>query len=194
MKAFRFALSALAALFVAACLPVTTKHPIGTTAGIKSDAALAGIWKGHGDSDDKDGYIVFLNNGDDTMTAIVFSPDDKDGEWETYTLRTAALGATRYLTARGALKNGKPLAANEENPMFPFLYRLGADGTLTLWMMDEAAAKAAIRARKIQGTVDPGDMGDAHITAEPAALDAYFASKQGAGLFTQKLLTLHKLN
>jgi hypothetical protein len=193
MKTIRFAAIALAALFVAACLPVTTKNPIGASTGVKAGPELAGIWKGHGDDDESDGYIAFLNNGDETMTAIVFSPDDKNGEWETYRLEAASLGDSHYMNARAVLKDGKPVTGEEASAIFPLLYRVD-NGTLTLWLMDEKAAKAAIGSGKIQGTIDPGDLGDVHITAEPAALDAFFGSKEGAALFSQKLLTLHRAN
>jgi hypothetical protein len=190
MKVLRFAIPALAALIVAACLPVTTSHPIGSTAGIGSDRDLSGIWKGRGQDQDKDGYIVFMDNGDDTMTAIVFSPEDKGGDWESYTLQTARLGTHRYMNARPALKNGKPVDGGEAKVIFPLLYTI-ANGTLTLSLIDDDAAKAAIAAGRIEGTVDPGDMGDVHITAAPAALDAYFTA-EGTTLFRKTLLTLRK--
>jgi hypothetical protein len=194
MKAMRFALIAAAALFVAACLPVTTKHPVGTTTGFKSDPALLGIWKGRGEEkDDKDGYITFLNNGDGTMTALVFSPTDDQGEWETYTLQIATVGSSHVMNARAALKNGQPITGDEANTLFPLLYQI-KNGSLTLSLLDDDATKAAIRSGRIEGTIDPGDMGDAHITAEPAVLDAFFASKDGSALFSKKLLTLHRID
>ena len=194
MKAMRFAVLAAAALFVAGCLPVTSKHPVGTTAGFKSDPTLIGIWKGHGEEkDDKDGYITFLSNGDGTMTALVFSPADDQGEWETYTLQTATVGGIHVMNARAALKNGKPITGDEANALFPLLFQI-ANGTLTLSILDDDATKVAIRSGKIQGVIDPGDMGDVHITAEPAALDAFFATKDGAALFSKKLLTLHRVD
>lgn len=194
MKTMRFALLAAAALFVAACLPVTTKHPVGTTVGFKADPALLGIWKGRGEEkDDKDGYITFLNNADSTMTALVFSPTDDQGEWETYTLQTATVGGNHIMNARAALKNGQPITGDEANTLFPLLYQI-KKGSLTLFILDDDTTKAAIRSGKIQGAIDPGDMGDAHITAEPAALDAFFATKDGAALFSKKLLTLHRVD
>ncbi len=194
MKALRFTLFALAALFVAACLPVTTKNPVGSTVGFKNDPALIGIWKGHGDDkDDKDGYLIFMSNGDGTMSGLLFSPAEDEGEWQTYTLQAATLGHNHILNAHAALKNGKPITGDEAGALMPLLYNIGADGTLTLSLLDEKAAKAAIAAGKIQGTVDPGDMGDAHITAEPQALDAFFASKEAAALFEKPFVTMHRV-
>ena len=40
MKAIRFACLGLLALLLAACLPVTTDHPVGSTVGFKPDPAL----------------------------------------------------------------------------------------------------------------------------------------------------------
>jgi hypothetical protein len=194
MKAMRFALLAAAALFVAACLPVTTKHPVGTTVGFNTDPALLGIWKGHGEEkDDKDGYITFLNNGDGTMTALFFSPADDQGEWETYTLQAATLGGNHVMTAHAATKNGQQITGDEANALVPVLYQI-RNGTLTISLLDEEATKTAIKSGRIQGVIDPGDMGDAHITAEPAALDAFFATKEGAAMFSKKLVTLHRVD
>ncbi len=68
MKAMRFAVLGMAALFVAACLPVTTKNPVGTTAGVQAGSeSIVGVWKSRSDKDDKDdklGVLAFLNAED----------------------------------------------------------------------------------------------------------------------------------
>ncbi|MEJ0041043.1 MAG: hypothetical protein WDM81_01890 [Rhizomicrobium sp.] len=76
----------------------------------------------------------------------------------------------------------------------PVLYRLDARGVLTFSLMDENAVKAAITAGKIRGTVETGQMGDATITADPKALDAYFAAPGTAKLFSNLLFTVHKVD
>ena len=86
MKFMRFALLAAAMLFVAACLPVTTRNPVGTTTGFKQDPALVGLWKARPDKDDKDddkqGFIAFLNAGEDgTMTGLMIAPAKGAGDW-----------------------------------------------------------------------------------------------------------------
>ena len=193
MKAIRFPALAFAALFVAACLPVTTKVPIGSTAGFHADPALLGVWKGHGSDDGaKDGIIVFVKDGDDGMTAILCGPDGEDG-WESFAVRTAKLGTHAYMTAREQVKDGKPVNAEDSLHEIPLAYRI-VGGRLELMLMDEKAAAAAIKAGRIKGEVEPGGTGDVHITADAAEQDAFFASNEGASLFSEKLLTMKKLD
>ena len=194
MKAIRLAVLLCAALSVAACLPVTTKNPIGTTAGFKADPALLGMWKGRGeDSDAREGYFAFLRNADGAMTVILVTPENDGDEWSTFDLRTATLGGNRIMNVRGGLKDGKPNDDELSKENIPLLYTL-AGGKLTLSLLDEKAVAAAIKSGKIDGTVDAGGTGDAHITADPAKLDAFFATREGAALFGAKLVTLTKMN
>jgi hypothetical protein len=196
MKAVRFAVLGLAALFVAACLPVTTRNPVGSTAGFKPDPALIGLWKGHGedeDKDDQDGYFYFLRNEDGSITAILITPGKDTDDWGTFTLETATLGPNHLMNVREGLKNGKPNDEELAKANIPMLYRIERDGTLTLALLDDEAAAAAVRAGKIPGTIEPGTSGDVHITAEPAAQDAFFATKEGAALFSKKLVTLTRV-
>lgn len=193
MKLIRFSLLAAAALFVAACLPVTTKNPVGATVGFKTDAALAGLWKGHGDDDSNNAYFFFTRNADGSMTAVLFTPGKDSDDWGTFTLHTATLGSNRYMNVREALKNGVPSDEEPAKENILMLYALGADGKLTLALLDDKATAEAIKAGKIEGSVDPGSMGDVHITAEPAAQDAFFATKAGAALFGQKFVVLSRM-
>ena len=197
MTAIRFAVLGLAALFVAACLPVTTTNPVGSTVGFKADPALIGLWKGHGedeDKDDQDGYFYFLRNEDGSITAILITPGKDADDWGTFELQTATLGANHLMNVREGLKNGKPNDEELAKANIPMLYRLERDGKLTLALLDDEAAAAAVKAGKIQGTIEPGTSGDVHITAEPAAQDAFFATKEGAALFGKKLVTLTRVN
>ncbi len=194
MKAVRFLIAGCAALLMAACLPVTTKHPVGTTVGFKADPALLGLWKGHGtDGDAKDGWFAFLRNDDGSMTLILIMPGTDGDDWDTFRLRTATLGGSHVMNVTGVLKNGEPDDDELAKENIPLRYAFGAHGKLTLSLLDEKAAKAAIEAGRIAGTVGKGDLGDASITADPAALDAFFATKEGAALFGEPLVTLTKI-
>jgi hypothetical protein len=196
MKAIRYAVLAAAALIVAACLPVTTKNPVGTTAGFKQDASLVGVWKGEPDKnnpDDKPVYFAFLNANEDGMTAIMLQPGKGTGDWGAYNLKLATLGENRFINAWTVLDNGKPADASEAKADILLLYRLGKDGKLTVYLLDEEATRAAIRAGRIKGEVQPGDTGDVRLTAEPKVLDAFFATKQGAALFVKPLVVLDRL-
>jgi len=188
MRAMKSLLVGVAGLFVAACLPVTSEHPIGESKGFAADPALLGVWRGRGENkEDKPGTIAFLRGEGGHMTAILIAEDD----WETYDLQVATLGANHIMNARSVLKNGEPVDGDEAKAIIPLLYRFGRDGKLTLSLLDDKASAAAIRAGKIKGESKADD--DAHLTAEPKELDAFFATKEGASLFKSKLLTLTKV-
>ena len=193
MKAIRFSVLALTALVAAACLPVETKAPIGQSAGYHADPALLGVWKGHGEeADDTDGIIVFMKDGEDGMTAILCGPDGGDG-WEAFAVHTAKLGGRAYMSVREQVKDGKPVDDEDAKHEIALAYRI-ARGKLEMSLLDEKATAAAIQAGKIKGEVESGGTGDVRITADAAAQDAFFATDEGAALFSSKLLTMKKLD
>jgi len=198
MKFMRFAVLATATLFVAACLPVTTKNPVGTTASFKQDPALVGLWRAEPDKsnkDDKKGFIAFLNAEDDgTMTGLMIAPAKGAGDWGSYRLKPTTLGTNHYLNAWPVMNNDRAAEPDEAKSDFLLLYRFGKDGTLMLYLLNEDATRAAIKAGKIKGEIEQGSSGDVHITAEPKELDAFFASKQGAALFVKPFAVMHKMN
>ena len=199
MKFTRFALLAAAMLFVAACLPVTTRNPVGTTTGFKQDPALVGLWKARPDKDDKDddkqGFIAFLNAGEDgTMTGLMIAPAKGAGDWGYYKLKPATLGANHFLNAWAVMNDDRPADPDEAKSDFLLLYRFGKDGRLMLYLLDEDATRAAIKSGRIKGEIAPGSMGDVHVTAEPKQLDAFFAGKQGAALFVKPFAVMNKVN
>src|ERR1700742_1159249 len=117
MKSMRFAVLGMAALFVAACLPVTTRNPVGTSAGFIQDPSIVGVWKVEpqkDDTDNKQGFIAFLNAEDDgAMTAVMVAPGKDTGDWGSYNLKLATLGQNRFINARTATNNGKPAEGDE---------------------------------------------------------------------------------
>src|ERR1700760_1846135 len=100
MKTLRFAVLGCAALFVAACLPVTTKHPVGTTTGFKQDPSIVGLWKVEpqkGSENDKQEYLAFLNAEEDgAMTAVMIAPGKDTGDWGAYNLKPTTLGQNHF--------------------------------------------------------------------------------------------------
>ncbi len=197
MNAVRIALALCAMLFAAACLPVASKTPLGTTAGAASDPALIGSWKALDRKDeDGPGYIHLIAGKDGALTALVVSTGSTghEGDWSVFAVTVARLGNRHYLNARSVIDNGKPASADEAANTIPISYTISGDGTLSLALIDEDAAKAAIAAGKIEGTVAPGQLGDVTLTASADKLDAFFASDEGARLFTQKLVVLKKID
>jgi len=198
MKSMRIAVLGAAALFVAACLPVTTKNPVGTTAGFKQDPSIIGVWKVEPQKDgqdDKPGFIAFLNTKEDgVMTAIMVAPGKDAGDWGNYKLKLATLGQNHFINAWTVSDNGEAAGKDEASADILLMYRLGKDGKLTLYLLDEEKTATAVKVGKIKGDVQPGSTGDVHITADTASLDKFFASKEGAALFDKPMVTMKKID
>ncbi len=196
MKTFRV-LVAIAAVFAAtACLPVATKSPIGTTQGFMVDPSLLGTWKGATGGEKAESWFHFLPGRENTVMAIVVSPpnDTDQGGWGAFALQTVKLGANWFMNAQEVSDNGNVATDKTAQNTTPLLYKIGDDGKLTLYMLDEKATAAAIKAGKIAGTVEPGKDGDVTITAEPDDLDAFFQTPEGVGLFTNKFAVLRRVD
>ncbi|HUO97295.1 MAG TPA: hypothetical protein VMU01_01420 [Rhizomicrobium sp.] len=195
MKLIHIAVTVACALMLAGCLPVTSKSPVGTTAGLGADGALFGTWKGHSaDSDNKDdGYFHFMKAKDGSLTvAVVMAKGSDDDGWTIFNAHTAALGPNRYLNAVETFDKDAPAEGDLKNASIPLLYVVKGR-TLTLYLIDEDKAKEAVKAGKIKGEVEPGDMGDVVITAEPAELDAFMARPEAKDLF-KVMMVLRKVD
>ncbi|MGC9954162.1 MAG: hypothetical protein ABSD21_07775 [Rhizomicrobium sp.] len=185
MKIHRAALAIACTLLLAGCLPVTSKTPVGTTAGLGADEALYGTWKGHGQGEKVDTYFHFLPGKDGTVSVIFVTPKNAadNGGWSYLTLSTAKLERNRYMNAVQVSTDGLPADESLKDSSVPILYRFGKNHRLTLYLLDEDKVKEAIQAGKIAGTVEPGNFGDVKITADAAALDAFMATPEAAELF-----------
>ncbi|HTQ12892.1 MAG TPA: hypothetical protein VMH86_03375 [Rhizomicrobium sp.] len=193
MKIVRLAALACVLLAAAACLPVATTTPVGTTVGLRPDPALSGgMWKGHGETPGQTVYAGFFAHDDGSITALLVSPGGKDEGWATYSIQTATLGPYSYMNAREVSTDGKPVSDAEAQKMFPLLYRVNGDGALVIYLMDENKAAAAVRAGRIAGTVEPGSDGDVTITAPAADLDAFMQTPAGRALFVKPLAIFKK--
>ncbi|MBS0273713.1 MAG: hypothetical protein JSR55_04775 [Proteobacteria bacterium] len=188
-------LAVAAALLLAGCFPPVTTHPVGTTATIANDPALIGLWHGKTDqpADRRGLYFHFLPAGDNTITVVmVQAGSEPDGGWMVASITTAMLGGNHIMNAQLKFSDGK--AENDDRPgTIPLLYRFEGLNRMVLYLMDEDATKAAIRAHKIAGTVEQGQFGDATITASPKDLDAFLATRKGAALFGERFATLTKM-
>lgn len=205
MKPFKLAFALGAALLAAACLPVTSKTPVGTTVGLGADPALLGTWKvipekkkDNAQDGNGPGFIHFILAKDGTITALTVStgkPGDAaktHGEWSVFAATTAQLGQSHILNVHETSENGEASKEEDANNI-PILYRFGRGGKLTLYLIDEKQAKAAIAGGKIEGTVEAGDYGDVTLTAPADKLDTFFASEDGAALFKEELIALKRV-
>lgn len=184
-----------AAMFLLACFPPTTSHPVGTTVGLANDPALVGLWRGKmKNAEDRDVYFHFLPSADGKITVVMVQGGSQpDGDWTVATITTATLGQNHIMNAQIQFSDGKPDDEDMARGTAPLLYRFDNPNRVTLFFMDEDATKAAIRAHKIAGTVEDGQFGDATITASPRDLDAFMASRKGTALFGERFATLTKM-
>jgi len=188
--------AALACAFLlTACLPVTSKTPVGTTAGLGADTALYGTWKGHSpDSENKDdGFFHFMQAKDGSITAaVIMARGNSDDGWTIFSARTATLGRNRFINAVETFDKDAPAEGDLKNANIPLLYVVKGH-TLTLYLLDEDKTKEAVKAGKLKGIIEPGENGDVQITSEPAELDAFMATPEAAGLF-KVMMVLRKVD
>jgi hypothetical protein len=190
------------AFLVCACLPVTTKHPVGSTVGFKPDPAILGVWRGTINHDVA--YIAFVSDNKGNTNAVLISPahGSDGGDWDVYDAKAATLGGHHFLSVRARYSNGQESNDWPPGVTTTVLYRATAR-TLTLYLLDDAATATAIKTGAIHGTVDP-DMvdakgkitvrGDVHITEDGASLDAFMQSPRGLALFKTPLVALSRLD
>ena len=197
MRRCLLAFASLALVALAACLPVSSKVPAGSTVGFKADPTLLGSWKARDPAGGgSPGYIHFLGNEDGSMTAVLVDPGQPGnaGDYSVYRLRVATLGANHILNVQEVNNNGKatdgPMA--EENMLF--VYRADGKTKLTLYQMDDKAVAALIKSGAVAGEVEAGQDGDVHITADAAALDAFMRTPRAGQLFSKALVTLTRLD
>ncbi|MDE2492930.1 MAG: hypothetical protein KGL97_03410 [Alphaproteobacteria bacterium] len=185
MKCLYAASAMTCALLLAGCLPVTSKVPVGTTAEHTSDRALFGTWRGRTEDQKADTYFHFLPDKEGTVTAILVSTQGtkNDAGWMSFTLRTVKLGENRLMNAVETSDNGAPVEEPLKGANIPPLYSIANGRRLTLYLLDEDEAKAAIKTGRIAGTIEPGNFGDAKITADAKTLDAFLATPEAAQLF-----------
>ncbi len=193
--AIQLAILAIAAIGLAACPPVTTKSPIGATVKAANDPGLAGVWRGRIGESKAFSYFSFLPQKDGTMSAVVVTaPSAEDeGGWGAFSLETVALGSNHFINARETIDQGKTATGSMADNSFPLLYRFAGHDTLTLAIIDEDAARAAIKSGKIAGSIESGQYGDIELTPPPGELDKFMASAAGRALFVKPLVVLHRV-
>jgi len=188
MRPARVLLATVLTGFLAAgCLPVASRSPLGSTAPPQTDRKLTGTWNGRFGASDRISTITFYPPRAFAMRVVLVAPGGTQdrGSRMVFEARSVKLGNNSYLDVREIEDRGKP--AERKIAHVPVLYSLTGDRRLSLYLIDERAARQAIAQRRIAGAVGAGQFGDVTITASPAALDTYFASAAGRALFKKPL-------
>ena len=190
MHTWRFALAALAALCLSACLPVTTSWPVGSSIVPVDDMRIEGTWSGKIASDPSGATYYFhivANDTDNgfTMVGMKQIQGDAAASWVTYKLNTARLKSHYYFNARLVSINGVAATADKAKLNIPLLYELNGD-SLTISVLDETKAATAIHKKEIEGSVIRGQFGsDVVITGAGKRLDPFLGTAEGALMFTK---------
>jgi hypothetical protein len=190
-----------AAVLLCACSPLTTKYPIGSTTGLVADQNLIGTWVARdpktGDvqrtRDGKTAVFVHVLPGKNNMLEIVWlgfpTEPEKSGEVLFAYATSGRAGDYRFLNITWPAAERTVSGAGT----IPYRYAYAPNGDLLVFAIDQDKAIAAIQSGAIAGTIEEkgyifdgkeyGQHKLVRLTADPVALDAFFATAQGADLF-----------
>ena len=183
----------LAGLLLAGCVP-TSENPIVTKNG-RNDPALAGAWRGKME-DGGPVYIHFLQTKDGGLSALLVTGGETsaaDQGWAAFTIVTAEVNGTRYISALWDLNDGKPVEAREKGYHL-MRYAILPDGALQLSAVNEEKLKAAVQAGKVEGQIEgEGGSGEVRLTASSEKLVKFLKQADPADLFDRPFAKLTKL-
>ena len=175
------ALAVLVTLTLAsACTEITTSIPVGTSHGGPLDMRLVGAWHAEpvksAPSDEQfEQFDVLISPSNDGTALQAIDVDVKTGDWEVYTLVTGRIGDLTFASIRRLTHNGVSAEMPGHSSYWPLVYRFDADGSVRVFDRSDEGAKSVADA--IVNEIIAGEsIGDesAHITTDPATLDAFF--------------------
>ena len=184
MRLHRAALAIACTLLLAGCLPVTSKTPVGTTAGLGADEALYGTWTGHGE----DGTAVTFHfvpwRTTPTRSPSWSAPNTDSPSPKPASMCCTTKSATTFLNAAQMLRRGQSAGEPVER----------REHAAALQVREERQADASSYGRGQDQRGDPCRADRGHdrrrrqwrrieITADAAALDAFMAKPEASKLF-----------
>jgi hypothetical protein len=212
MGMFRF-VALVAAVMLAGCGEVSTQYPVGSTTGLTPDPALIGTWWPRAEKGDDvertadgkhAGYVHVLPTHEGPFKIVMISMPAKpreNGDYAAYRASSGRVGDNRFLNVVMLSPAGDTPQTLPKHGTTPVLYRIEANGDLALFKLDIDKAAAAVKAGSIAGAVEKHSYQyggkeyegstDVRITADPAALDAFFAKPTAIDLF-EKIGVLKK--
>jgi hypothetical protein len=181
------AVAVLALAMLAACASVTSNHPIGIAHGAVSDERILGAWTlVPNDTSNGTASAFILKQGQGLRALLVITSEN---EWWEADIVPGKVGQHGMLNLRPLLKNGEPVKDGDRiEGYYPLRYTAGADGSISLFLWSEDELRTAVRNKRIAGSETAGRI---VLTAEPDALDAFFAA-EAESLFAVPYATLIK--
>lgn len=188
----------LGLLVLAACVP-TAENPIAVPGGTP-DPALVGAWRGTLEEGDIV-YLHFLRGRNDTLKAVLITSetdsarqDATEGAWAVFTLITAEVAGTRYISALFDYDDGEAVTGQTRGYHL-LRYKIDDDGTLRMFQVDDDALARAIEEKKLAGSVERNQLTtDVRVTAPSAALVAYLKTIDPKTLFNRPFAALTRID
>lgn len=178
-------------VWLAACVP-TSEHPIKVE-GQALDPALLGAWEGTLEGGGAVELFFLAKKDKAAYTAVFITADegaDGHGEWAVFTVVTAEVKGTRYLSALWDYNDGEPVASRDRGYHL-IRYEISADGSLSMFGLDEEKLEDVVRGKKLPGTIENTSYTpDVRLTASPEQLAAYLGKIKPAKLFDQPFAKL----
>lgn len=141
----------LLSIFLAACCPVTSMHPLCKPADALFDARLAGAW--HGGAIENDTGIIHFGKGPDNQTLVLAVEHKNDHTMQQFTFPVfiSHIAEQYYMTI--PLKTLGMAAAQKYQGYVIVQYQLTDPNTLVFSDIDDKALAQAITAKQINGEV-----------------------------------------
>jgi quercetin dioxygenase-like cupin family protein len=154
-------------------------HPASDPAAAAHDARLFGTWRGTFEGDEVYLHVAPAARG--LTGAVMVERKQKGGDLkiERYAAFPSRAGSLTVLNVR-------PLDADSERGYSLFRYEVDAD-RLTLWMTSFNVVREDIRAGRLTGIAQPGQLGETRITASTAELSAWLGAADSKRLFDKPL-------
>lgn len=185
-------------LLLAGCLP-ESKNPLSTPANSTVDHRLEGVYAPRKDNKNDDlsdmhfHYRGIKVNGQARSTPwleVLEVTHQKDGSMkaQAYHVLTTHIGGQDYMSFQ-------ELGKGDGKATYSFArYEFSWNGTLRVWLINSDAVAAAIKARKLHGTVKTHKYSkDITITDSTKRLAAFVKASDPAKLFEGKPMVLHRI-
>ncbi len=192
---------AVAFLLFAGC--DDSKYPLSSPQNSKPDARLDGLWRFRS----SEGEVTYYHIGPlghglpESLMRVVAVTRSKDGELQPpgqLLVFPTTLGGSTYLNVAEA--NEQQIKLLEEKGWNPevlpgfLLPKYKVEGaTLSLWLVDWDAKKAAIEAKKVKGVIEKQDSGTKVRFTDTSENVARFVAGAGDGLFSKEPLRLERV-
>jgi hypothetical protein len=197
------ALSVGCGLLLAGCLP-ESKNPLSLPSASLIDTRLEGVYAQRGkDGKESPGYWHFHYRGTRAPTEplirqtrwleILSVESAKDGDLKTHRYEALAtpLGGHDYLSF---IDPPEPGAKKKTLPYSFARYDVNWRGDLRVWITNNKAFAAAIKAGQLRGKVIPGKFGDSvELTDTTARLAAFVSASDPKTLFDGEPLVLRRI-